>query len=284
MKFPTEKRPIFAVFLLLAIAGALSADFRLQSLSVFMNVNQDGSVNVEENLALAMNGSSTQLYRDTRSAYSDLATWQNRTGLPEMRHHVSRAAADINNLRVLPQAISSCNPYVDLCLATVTLDYTITATSENGSGLVEVSHYKPRTAKYSIQQDALSFDQTKTGDLLLPPSTNITISIPAEAEKIHFSSIPQNLQGNGADFRYDQTSNTRYYTGTQRIFSWQGDTLSNFQFTYEIEFPLETEVVQFFQSSQNSVISLFLGPEGLAALILIAAGAASVYYFNRLGK
>ena len=284
MKFPTEKRPIFAVFLLIAIAGALAADFRLQSLSVFMNVNQDGSVNVEENLALAMNGSSTQLYRDTRSAYSDLATWQNRTGLSEMRHHVSRAAADITNLRVLPQAISSCNPYVDLCLATVTLDYTVIATSENGSGLVEVSYYKPRTARYSIQQDALSFDQTKTGDLLLPPSTNITISIPLEAEKIHFSSVPQNLQGNGADFRYDQTSSTRYYTGTQRIFGWRGDTLSNFQFTYEIEFPLETEVVQFFQSSQNSVISLFLGPEGLAALILIAAGAASVYYFNRLGK
>ena len=284
MNFPTEKRPIFAVFLLLAIAGALSADFRLQSLSVFMNVNQDGSVNVEENLALVMNGSSTQLYQDTRSAYSDLATWQNRTGLSEMRHHVSRAAADITNLRVLPQAISSCNPYVDLCLATVTLDYTVIATSENGSGLVQVDHYKPRTARYSIQQDALSFDQTQTGDLLLPPNTNITIAIPTEAESIHFSSIPQSLRGDEADFRYDQTSNTRYYTGQQRIFSWQGDTLSNFQFTYEIEFPLETEVVQFFQSSQNSVISLFLGPEGLAALILIAAGAASVYYFNRLEK
>ena len=283
MNFPTEKRPIFAIFLLIAAAGSLFADFRLQSLSVFMNVNQDGSVNVEESLNLAMNGSSTQLYRDTRSAYSDLATWQNRTGLSEMRHHVSRAAADITNLRVLPQAISSCNPYVDLCMATVTLDYTVIATSENGSGLVEVDRYKPRTARYSVQQDALSFEQTKTGDLLLPPNTNISIAIPVEAEKIHFSSLPQNLQGD-ANFRYDQTTNTRYYTGAQRIFGWQGDTLSNFQFTYEIEFPLETEVVQFFQSSQNSVMSLFLGPEGLAALILIAAGAASVYYFNRLGK
>ena len=149
MNFPTEKRPIFAIFLLIAAAGSLFADFRLQSLAVFMNVNQDGSVNVEESLNLAMNGSSTQLYRDTRSAYSDLATWQNRTGLSEMRHHVSRAAADITNLRVLPQAISSCNPYVDLCMATVTLDYTVIATSENGSG----SHPRYRSPAREVKSE-----------------------------------------------------------------------------------------------------------------------------------
>ena len=76
----------------------------------------------------------------------------------------------------------------------------------------------------------------------------------------------------------------RYYTGTTRVFDWQGDTLSNFQFTYEIEFPLETEVMEFFRSTQDSVINIFLGPEGIAALIILAAGAATVYYFNRLNK
>ena len=284
MRPSTEKRAIFAAFAVLLLAGSLLADFSLKSLSVFMNVNQDGSVNVEERLDIMMNGSSRGLYEDTRAAYSDLATWKNRTGLSEMRHHVSRVSADIANLRVIPQAIERCNAYMDLCHATVLLDYTVIADSQNGSGLVKVDRYKPRTAKYSVQQNALSFEQTKTGDLLLPPNTNISIAIPDAAEKIYFSAIPENLDSQGDAFRYDQSSNVRYYTGKTRVFDWQGDTLSNFQFTYEIEFPLETEVMEFFQSAQNSVVSIFLGPEGIAALILLAAAASTVYYFNKLGK
>ena len=284
MRPSTEKRAAMALFAILLLSGSMRAEFTLRALSVFMNVNQDGSVNVEERLEIMMNGSSRGLYEDTRAAYSDLATWKNRTGLPEMRHHVSRVSADVANLRVIPQAIERCNPYMNLCHATVVLDYTVLANAQNGSGLVKVDRYKPRTAKYAVQQNALSFEQTKTGDLLLPPNTNITIAIPDAAEKIYFSTIPENLAGQGSAFHYDQSSNMRYYTGTTRVFDWQGDTLSNFQFTYEIEFPLETEVMEFFRSTQDSVINIFLGPEGIAALIILAAGAATVYYFNRLNK
>ncbi len=284
MRPSTEKRAAAAIFAILILAGSMHAEFTLRALSVFMNVNQDGSVNVEERLGIMMNGSSRGLYEDTRAAYSDLATWKNRTGLPEMRHHVSRVSADVANLRVIPQAIERCNAYMNLCHATVVLDYTVLAGAQNGSGLVKVDRYKPRTAKYAVQQNALSFEQTKTGDLLLPPNTNISIAIPDAAEKIYFSTIPENLAGQENTFHYDQSSNMRYYTGKIRVFDWQGDTLSNFQFTYEIEFALETEVMEFFHSTQNSVIDIFLGPEGIAALIILVAGAATVYYFNRLNK
>lgn len=282
MHLPTLHKRIFLLTALVILANSAFAEFTLKSLSVFMNVNQDGSVNVEERLAIMMNGSSSELYEETRAAYSDLGTWKNRTELSEMRHHVSRASAEIANLRIIPQAIERCNAYMMLCHATVVLDYTVVADSKNGSGLVKVDRYKPRTSKYSLQQSALSFEQTKTGDLLLPPNTNISIAIPIAADKIYFSTIPENLAGEEARFRYDQSANVRYYTGNSRIFNWQGDTLSQFQFTYEIEFPLETEVMEFFQDSQNSVIALFLGPEGIAALIIIGAGALTIYFLNRL--
>ncbi len=284
MSLPTERKQVFALAALLLMANIASAEFLLRSITVFMNINQDGSVNVEEKLALMMNGTSQDLYDETRAAYSDLGTWKNRTELAEMRHHITRASADIYNLRVIPQAIDRCNPYMGLCHATVIIDYTIPADSKNGSGLVKVDRYKPRTAKYSIQQSALSFEQTKTGDLLLPPNTNISLAIPAASEKIYFSAQPANLLGDDTQFRYDQSANVRYYTGNVRIFNWQGDTLSKFQFTYEIEFPLETEVMEFFRDSQNTVAALFLGLDGIAALIMMGAGFASIYYFNRLGK
>ncbi|MEM4554360.1 MAG: hypothetical protein QXT25_00725 [Candidatus Anstonellaceae archaeon] len=274
-----------AILLLVILFSPLChSDFTMRSISVFIRINQDGSANIEEKFTIMLNGSSRQIYEDTRAVFSDLATWRERTGLSEVRHHISRAYADIKNLRVLPQAIERCNPYLDLCHATLILTYEVPA-SKQGSGLVKVDWYKPRTAKYSIQTPALSFEQTRTGDLILPPNTNIVFAIPPIAEKIYFSSLPFNIaEEDESQFRYDYTSNLRYYIGKERVFSWKGDTLSKFQFTFEIEYPLETEAIEFFKEAQAAVLGLFLGQDGLAAILLFAAAAASLYYFNRLEK
>ena len=80
----------------------------------------------------------------------------------------------------------------------------------------------------------------------------------------------------------DSASNTRYYVGGKRIFKWSGNALSKFQFIYEVELPLESEVVDFFVSSQSSVSALIFGPQGLAALFIILTATASFYYFNRI--
>ncbi len=283
MANPTSKLAAFVLFAVLLSSG-IHADFALKSLDVQINVNRDGSANVEERLTLIISGTpSRELYEATRAAYSDLATWKNRTELSEMRHHISRVNTDITNLRIIPQSLESCNTFMGTCRAAVVIDYSVPALKA-GSGLIKVDRYKPRTAKYSLLQDALSFEQTKTGDLVLPAGTTISISIPQVTEKIYFSSPPQNLEKGDENFRYDQSANLRYYTGDKRIFNWQGDTLSKFQFSYEIESPLETEVIEFFRDTQNSVVQFFLGPEGLAALILVLASVASIYGFNRVNR
>jgi len=278
------KTVALSLVLLLVLANMAFADFSMRTLSVFININKDGSVNSEEKLLLVINGtSSRELYEATRAAYSDLATWKERTGLSEMRHHISRATADISNLRVIPQAIERCNSFIGICYATVVIDYVVPSL-QNGSGLVKVDHYKPRTSKYSLQQDALSFEQTKTGDLVLPEGTTIAISIPQSAEKIYFSTLPQALDENSENFKYDQSANVKYYSGDKRIFTWQGDALSKFKFTYEIESPLEAEVLEFFQESQKRVTQFFFGAEGLAAIFILASVAGSAYYLNQINK
>ena len=284
MRIPTSNHAALAVFALLILVSSVSADFYMRSLSVFININRDGTANVEERVTIAMNGTqSRSLYDITRSAYSDLATWRDRTGVLEIRQHISSANTEVSDLRVLPQAVDYCNAFLSICQASVIIDYKVPA-GENGSGLVAVDRYKPRTANYSLQQFALSFEQTRTGDLILPPNTNISIAIPQEAQKIYFSTVPSSLASQQQDFRFDQSANVRYYDGPDRLFVWQGDTLSKFQFTYEIESPLESEVLDFFHSSEQSTIALFTGAEGLAAAILLAAAALSVFYFNRLNK
>jgi hypothetical protein len=282
MKAPTW---LFASILFTALLMPLAhADFSMKTLTVFVNINLDGSASVEEQLYIVMNGTqSRDLYEVTRSAYSDLATWQERTAIPELRHHMTRAKAELSEIRVNPQAIERCNPFMGLCYATVTLSYKVSPNSQNGSGLMKVDRYKPRTARYSLVTDALSFEQTKSGDLILPPGTVISFAIPQSATRIYFSSIPANVLDEGeSSFRYDQSENVRYYVGAKRLFNWNSNTLSKFQFNYEVESPLETEVMEFFRSSQGGVISFLTGPQGIAALIIIAAGAVSFYYINRM--
>ncbi|MFA6214348.1 MAG: hypothetical protein WC717_03655 [Candidatus Micrarchaeia archaeon] len=279
------KAAIIMAFGLLLAAGMPHADFSMKSLSVFVNINLDGSANIDEQLEMVINGSSSRdLYDATRATYSDLTTWKNRTGLPEMRHHVTRAKTEVTELRIIPQAIERCNSFLGTCYATVVIDYKIPA-GQNGSGLIQVDRYKPRTLRYSLKQDALSFEQTETGDLILPTGTVISIAIPANAEKIFFSTVPTNLAGEPEeDFKYDSTSNTRYYIGGKRIFKWSGNALSKFQFTYEVELPLETEVVDFFVGSQNTVSDLVFGPQGFAALFIALTAAASFYYVNKVNN
>jgi hypothetical protein len=274
-----------ALFALLLLAGMPRADFSMKSLSVFVNINLDGSANIDEQVEMVINGSSSrELYDTTRAAYSDLTTWKTRTELAEMRHHVTRAKAEVTELRIIPQAIERCNSFLGTCYATVVIDYKIPAT-QNGSGLVKVERYKPRTLRYSLQQNALSFEQTETGDLILPTGTVISIAIPQNAEKIFFSTVPTNLAGEPEeDFKYDSTSNTRYYIGKKRIFKWSGNALSKFQFTYEVELPLETEVVDFFVGSQNTVSELIFGPQGVAALFILLTASASFYYVNKINN
>jgi len=276
---------VLSLFALIFLAGVPHADFSMKSLSVFVNINLDGSANIDEQLEMVINGTSTrELYDATRAAYSDLTTWKIRTELAEMRHHVTRAKAEVTELRIIPQAIERCNSFLGTCYATVVIDYKISAT-QNGSGLIQVDRYKPRTLRYSLKQDALSFEQTETGDLILPTGTVISIAIPQNAEKIFFSTVPTNLAGEPEeDFKYDSTSNTRYYIGNKRIFKWSGNALSKFQFTYEVELPLETEVVDFFVESQNTVSSLIFGPQGLAVLFIILTAASSFYYVNKINN
>jgi len=279
-----SKLLLLTVFSALLLSNTAFPDFSMKSLTVSINVNQDGSANVEERLDMAINGAiSRELYDATRSAYSDLTTWKNRTELGEMRHHITRAKAEITSLRITPQAVERCNSFIGICYATVVIDYMVPA-EQNGSGLVYVDRYKPRTAKYSLMADALSFEQTKTGDIVLPSGTTIAISIPAPAEKIYFSAPPSNIAADDSSFTYDQSANLRYYTGKERTFRWQSDSLSKFQFTYEIESPLESEVLSFFSETQNSVMRLFLGPEGAAVFIIVATSILSIYYLNRIGR
>ena len=214
MRSSTEIRLAAILFALVLLSMPVRADFSSKSLTVMININPDGSANVEEQLAIIINGSDSEnLYETTRTVYSDITTWQTLTQLPDLRQHISGAKADTTNIRITPEPIGNCNSFLGTCQALILMDYNVLA-AQNGSGLVAVDRYKPRTARYTLQQDALSFELTKSGDLTLLEGTQLMITVPQPSEDIYFSTTPSNLNDTDASsFIYNPTTDLRYYAG-----------------------------------------------------------------------
>ncbi|MBS3069834.1 hypothetical protein J4441_05710 [Candidatus Micrarchaeota archaeon] len=273
-----------AFALLFLLSGTAFASFEFRSLSVQISINPDASAHVEEHISIFITGNqSRQIYEDSR-LFNDLSTWRERLQLEEIRHHISRAAADITHFRTRPDPVERCNPQLETCFASLTFDYDIPATAANfpGGGLIIAQNYKPRTWRYALNPQALSFETSKNGDIIISKQITLSISIPQDSKKIFFSRTPDGLNAAG-DFTRDG-SNALYYAGTARSFSWSGQTLSQFEFSFEREESLENEVLQFFKSAQERISYLFFSPEGPALLIMLAAVSLSIFYINHIRK
>jgi hypothetical protein len=271
-------------FILLILVSFSFADFSLKNLTVSININKQGEAYVEEKILIWINSTqSKELYESARLAFSDIASWKNILNLSEVRHHVTRANAEIYNIRVMPQNIEWCNSFLKICQTTMRLDYYIKA-GGNGTGLVDVIQYKPRTKKYTLLSNTFSFEQTKTGDLILPEMTKISLTIPQDADKIYFSVNPKNIEENDLYFLFDEKENKKYYYGHLRTFVWEGTSLSKFTLSYEIEFPLESEVVEFFVGMQKSLFLFILSSEGLAGVLILIIASVSFYYLKKYNK
>ncbi len=275
--------PYLVVLALLMLAGALAANFELRTLELSLTLNPDGSAHATETSRLFINTSqSIDLYTSS-VVYNDLASWTDRTGIGDLRAHISRAGADLRNVRIRPGSVEDCNVLANTCYATFVVDYDIFAISPNSTGLVKTTLYKPRTTRYELQSDGLTFPRSKTGDIILPKEVTLQITVPAESMRLAFSRNPDNL-ANDTRFRYDASTGQTYYTGDQRQFTWTGQTLSQFGVSYEIEQPLDAEILGFFNNLQQQVFSTAFSWNGLAYLLAIGVILVSVVWLHSLGN
>lgn len=278
----TPLRPTALFILLLLAMGVSFASFQLRGLEVSISLNPDGTAHATEIFRLFLdNAGSVELYQSS-FVYNDLSSWNERTNISDLRTHVSFAYADLRNLRVRPQPVDSCNTVADTCYATLALDYDIYPLSANQTGILNMDPYKPRTIRYDLRPEGLTFPRSKAGDILLPKEATLRLSVPDEASRITFSRAPDNLGNETAMFRFDPRSSTTYYTGRTRQFIWAGETLSQFSLAYEIEQPLDSEIVTFFAGLQRQVFSTAFSIDGLAYLLAGASLLLAVLWLHKL--
>jgi len=267
---------LFLAFAALLLASLASADFEQRSLKVSIIVNPDGSAHVEESIRMFITGQqSIDLYENS-FVYNDLSSWSNRTGLGDISNHVTRAITSVERLRIRPNTVDGCNTVAKTCYATLTWDYDVSDISQNQTGLVKRDYYKPRTTRFSINPSALAFPVSKNGDIILSKEAELKVTIPDDSQKVFFSKIPTNMVEAETPFTYDRNANQKFYTGPQRAFSWSGETLSQFELSFEREDSLESEILSFFSNLQKRIFAIIISWEGVALLVLAGIFALSV--------
>ncbi len=266
----------FAMLALLLLGTVAHSAFVLRSLQITIDAQKNGDANVDERISMFLDSQdSVDLYKSGLSI-NDLGSWKERTGMSEMRYHVSAAKVNIRNIRIRPQPLEQCNNVDGTCYATIIIDYTATPLDVNGSGnsttgMFLLDKYRPRTTRYTLNPDTISTKRTESGDLLLDQYTSLTIKIPSDAKLEALQPIPSDL-----------IDTLELPSSTNHTFTWKNAILPKMQLVYTIEDPLETEIIEFFGSLEGSATSLFLGPSGAAIIIILGVSIVSYVYLNRV--
>ncbi|MCX6777937.1 MAG: hypothetical protein NT157_03555 [Candidatus Micrarchaeota archaeon] len=260
---------------ILLLASAAFADFRQTHLDVVIDVKSDGTAVVQEDLRMFIDEGNSVIYNTAMAKANDISGWKAATGLG-IRYHFNRDEVDINEVVIRAQPLDTCSQcqispdthelVCQTCYGTLRITYIVTPISgKNGSGLFTLDAHKPRTTNYTLNRDALSFEATATGEIVLDENTELVMFLPSDAVITKLSPKPENL----ADSRLP-------IYGADELM-WKGrTTLAAFQLEFQTEEPLSQEVMDFFVSLQRQVVGLLYSPQGLAVAILFVVFVITV--------
>lgn len=263
------------LIMLLLFASVVCAQFQLQSTDISIKLNEDGSAIVEERVSLLIPSADQYTIQLYQSGFNQntLANWQEITNISDIKTHVSSARTDIRNLIIRPQPLARAG--LEYFRGQIIIDYLAypfytDGVPVNGTGLVTMSNYKPRTTRYILNENAFSLGRTDTGDIALDRTTTLSITPPSDAMITYLNPITHEL----LDAKFPVRAET---------LSWTDITLVQFSLAYEVEQTLDKEVSKFFSDFQDKLRSALTSSEGIAAL-LVAGVLVVSYAYLRLSR
>jgi len=266
-------KAIPAILALLLLVSLSFAEFQQTNLTVKVDVNPDGSAKVTETVRISMDSGSPAIYDNAMSSY-DITSWRSKTKL-DFRFHFNRDIVDITDVTILAQPRDGCEGCVrdtcTICYGTIILTYELfPIANKTGSGLFTITKFKPRTSNYSLNTEALSFEASSSGGMVLPENTELVITLPEGAFNISVNPRPE--KAIPADSGQGKTAS----------FTWNGRIpLSNMGVRFNIEEPLSVEVMGFFSSVRDDILKILYSREGLAIVIIAGVVLASFIVLRR---
>lgn len=259
-----------ALVLLLLLASLIHAQFVIERVDVTISdVQSDGSAKVHESIKLIMFGDHSNSVYDSGIAYNKLSVWSNNTGLEDVKIHVNSLLVDIQDFRLRPQPRTKCNPIQGLCHGELILDYLAypsleNGTSKAGTGLFTVEKYKPRTHRYTLNPEALSFTKTAEENIVLDDEVYLTVKMPPESVLLDLNPQP----------------------GTEELslpahvdtLSWNDIVLVKFSLVFDVEDSIDKEVTDFFSGIAKGISDTLGSPHGLPLAVLVVLLVGSYLY------
>jgi len=264
-------RWVFALLLLIATVTA-QEEFLMERVEVTVSdIQGDGSAHVHESIKFIMFGDHANSLYDSAISNNKLSYWSNITGLKDVKLHISSSAADIRDFRLRPQPRTKCNPIEELCHGELILDYWAHPTFENnsdvpvgGTGVFTIDKYKPRTTRYTINPDALSFTKTAENNIVLEEKVFFIIQLPPDNVVLDLNPQPSEEQ-------YDLPEHIN-------SLSWEDIVLVKFSVVFDVEESIDKEVSDFFSSIAKTISDTLASPHGLPLVVLIIVVIGSYLY------
>ncbi|MFH1394338.1 MAG: hypothetical protein ABII71_06265 [Candidatus Micrarchaeota archaeon] len=264
-----------ALLLLLSVAHA---DFLLERVDVRVSdIQDDGSAKVHESIRFIMIGDYAQALYDSGFSNNDLAFWSTATDLKDVKKHVNPEKGEVKEFRLRPQPRTSCNPIQGTCHGELILDYWVypsynisedgrTRTPLSDSGLFDVERYKPRTARLTINPEALAFTKTEQGNIIIDDNVYLIVELPQESLTLDVNPLPIGMEVD-LPARVDE-------------FEWSDMILVRFTLEFEVENSLDKEVGEFFSDLLWWVVSSINSPHGYALVLMLAILVGAYIYIN----
>ncbi len=258
------------LLVMLLLFSASFAEFVIERVDVSISdIQSDGSAKVHESIKIIMFGDYSKSVYDSGITNNRLSVWSNNTGLKQMKIHTNPSIVDIRDFRIRPQPRTKCNPIQDLCHGELILDYWAfpafaNDTQKNGTGLFSIDQYKPRTTRYTINPEALSFTTTPEQNIVLEERVYLTIDLPSDSITYDVNPLPA---GESIDFPayVDQLS-------------WTDIVLVKFSLIFDVEDSIDKEVTDFFSSIAKGISDTLSSPHGIPLVVLISALIGSYLY------
>jgi len=266
---------VLAVSLFFLLVPFSNAQFVLESVNVVVSdIQPDGTVNVKENIKLIIQGEYYHELYDTGysgQASNDLAFWSSATELKDVKKHINPDKGSITDFTLTPQPRGKCNPVQDICHGELILEYQVHPTyngtfQETNTGLFTIENYKPRTTRYKLNIDALSFTTTDQENILLDERVYFRIKLPDGTMVTRLNPIPENEDVD--------------LPARMSELSWTDLVLVNFAVEFDVEDSLQEEVTDFFLGFVQFAEDAVTGPYGFAIIIIFAIIIGGYIYIS----
>ncbi len=264
-------RGVLFTVVMLSLASLSCAEFVLESVHVTVrDIQPDGSAKVEESIKLLVKGDLSQaLYDSGLKTSNDLSRWSANIGLSDIKQHVNPGVVVISDFGLQPQPRTGCNPFLETCHGELKMVYSVAPVYNNsvpiaGTGLFQVDDYKPRTERYSLNPEALSFTPTEGGSTLLGPDVWFSIELPQGSDIIEVNP--------------STTATENAPSGT--VLSWSDMVLVRLSVVFDVEESIDKEVEKFFSDSFRSFQATLNSQHGIAFLAVLGILVGSYVYIT----